>query len=155
MGGTRSFVVTVAFMRMTVNEYQRINRLQTNPFQYVSKPSSDKRPWDALTEDEMLKLFMPGVLDDTMELAVCAIMFLSGLRREEVAALCPEDLDWATPQIVLKHSWQRFDSKNKVFGPTKGKKVREAPFDIILQNAIKNFGLKTENTNLFSPKRKF
>jgi integrase len=137
MGGTRSFVVTLSFMRMTFNEYQRSNRLNSNPFQYISKPSSDKRPWDALTEEEMLNLFMPGVLDDTMELAVCAVMFLSGLRRGEVAALRPEDLDWATPQIVLKHSWQRFDSKDKILGPTKGKKVREAPFDIILQNAIK------------------
>jgi integrase len=137
VGGTRTFVITVAFMRMTFNEYQRINRLQSNPFQYVSKPKSNKRPWDALTEDEMLKLFMPGVLDDTMELAVCAAMFLSGLRRAEVSALMPDDLDWVTPKIVLSRSWQRFNSKNKVIGPTKGKKVREAPFDVILQNAIK------------------
>jgi integrase len=124
-------------MRMTFNEYQRINRLQSNPFQFIPKPRSNKRPWDALTEDEMLKLFMPGVLDDTMELAVCAAIFLAGLRRAEVSALRPEDLDWATPKIVLSHSWQRFNSKDKVFGPPKGKKVRYAPFDSILQNAIK------------------
>jgi len=137
MGGTRTFVVTVAFMRMAFNEYQRINRLQSNPFQYVPKPKSDKRPWDALTEDEMLKLFMPGVLDDAMELAVCAAMFLSGLRRAEVSALMPDDLDWATPKIVLSRSWQRFNSKDKIMGPTKGKKVRDAPFDPLLQNAVK------------------
>jgi integrase len=136
-GGTRTFVVTIAFMRMTFNEYQRINRLQTNPFQFVPVPKSNKRPWDALPEDEMLSLFMPGVLNGTMELAVCSAIFLSGLRRGEVSALRPEDLDWVTPKIVLSRSWQRFNNKNKVMGPTKGKKVREAPFDPVLQNAIK------------------
>jgi len=136
-GGTRTFVVTVAFMRMTFNEYQRINKLQNNPFQYIPKPKSNKKPWDALTEEEMLKLFMPGVLDDSMELAVCAVMFLSGLRRAEVSALKPEDLDWKTPKIILSRSWQRFNNKDKIIGPTKGKKIREAPFDPFLQNAIK------------------
>jgi integrase len=135
--GSRTFVLTVAFMRMAFNEYQRINRMQNNPFQYVPKPRSNKRPWDALTEEEMIKLFMPGVLDDTIELAVCAALFLSGLRRAEVSALKPEDLDWVTPKIILCRGWQRFNNKDKVMGPTKGKKVREAPFDLILQNAIK------------------
>jgi integrase len=85
----------------------------------------------------MLKLFMPGVLDDTLELAVCAAIFLAGLRRGEVSALKPEDLDWVTPKIVLRRSWQRFNSKDKVLGPTKGKKEREAPFDPVLQSAVK------------------
>jgi len=137
MGGTRTFVATLAFMRMAFGEYQRINRVQNNPFQYIPVPKSNRRPWDALPEDEMLRLFMPGVLKDTMELAVCSAIFLSGLRRSEVSALKPEDLDWVTPKIVVCRSWQRFNSKNRVMGPTKGKKVRETSFDPILQNAIK------------------
>jgi integrase len=84
-------------------------------------------PYDALPEDEFLKLFNPGVLQDTIELAVCACMFLSGLRRAEIAALKPDCLDWSTPKITLKYSWQRYDRKNRVLGPTKSKKVREAP----------------------------
>jgi integrase len=137
IGGSRTFVVTVAFMRMAFNEYQRINKLSKNPFQFVAVPKSNKRPWDALPEEEMLKLFMPGVLTDTMELAVCSAIFLSGLRRAEVSALMPEDLDWATPKIVVCQSWQRFNNRNRVLGPTKGKKVREVPFDFLLQNSIR------------------
>jgi integrase len=85
----------------------------------------------------MIKLFMPGVLKDTAELAVCAVMFLAGLRRAEVSALKPDDLDWITPKIVVRRSWQMFNSKNRVMGPPKGKKARDAPFDPVLQEAIK------------------
>jgi integrase/recombinase XerD len=72
-----------------------------------------------------------------MELAVCACMFLSGLRRGEIAALKPECLDWATPKITVKYNWQRYNKKNRVLSTTKSKKQREAPFDPILQTAIK------------------
>ena len=139
MGGTRKFVLVLSFMRMTFNAYQRKNKRQNNPFQYIDKPTNHTKQRDALTEDEMIKLFYPGVLKDTMELAVCAVIFLSGLRRAEVSALMPEDLDWSPeyPKITLCRSWQRFNNKNKVLGPTKGKKSREAPFDPILQEAIK------------------
>jgi len=137
MGGTRKFVLVISFVRTAFNSFQRKNKQQTNPFQYIEKPSYYKTIRDALTEDEMVKLFMPGVLTDTMELAVCAAIFLSGLRRAEVSALRPEDLDWKTPKITVCQSWQLFNSKNKVLGPTKGKKERKAPFDPILQAAIK------------------
>ncbi len=72
-----------------------------------------------------------------MELAVCACMFLSGLRRAEIAALRPEDLDWHTPKITVKRAWQNYDKKGRVLGPPKGKRFRDAPFDPILQEAIK------------------
>jgi integrase len=136
-GGTRTFATVISFMRMTFNEYQRINRTKSNPFQYIDKPKSNKISWDALPEDEMIKLFSPDVHDNAMEFAVCAVMFLSGLRRGEIAALRPEDLDWNTPKITVCRAWQRFASKNKVLGPTKGKKVRFAPFDPLLQKAVK------------------
>jgi len=81
IGGSRVFATTVSFMRMTFNEYQKKAKKWFNPFQNIKTPKSNKRPFDALPEDEIFKLFMPGVLIETMELAVCATMFLSGLRR--------------------------------------------------------------------------
>jgi integrase/recombinase XerD len=85
----------------------------------------------------VIKLFEPGVLQDTMELAVCGAMFLAGLRRGEIFALKPEDLDWRTPKIMIRRAWQIFDNKIRELGPTKGKKERIAPFDHILQEAVK------------------
>jgi integrase/recombinase XerD len=73
-----------------------------------------------------------------MESAICAAMFLAGLRRSEIFSLRPEDLDWHTPKINVRSAWQNFDKKNRKIGPTKGKKDREAPFDKILQEAIRN-----------------
>jgi len=154
IGGTRTFTGVIAFIRMTFNLYQRKAKRWVNPFQYIDPPKSSKKSWDALSEDEMLKLFQPGVLKDTMELAVCAAMFLSGLRRGEIAALRPEDLDWHTPKITICHAWQRFNKKDKVLGPTKGKKSRVAPFDPVLQEAIKNYGKKTDGMILFSAIKK-
>jgi integrase len=137
IGGSRVFATTVSFMRMTFNEYQKKAKKWFNPFQNIKTPKSNKRPFDALPEEEIFKLFMPGVLIETMELAVCAAMFLSGLRRGEVYALRPEDLDWNTPKIKVCQAWQRLVKKDREMGPTKGKKVRDAPFDPILQRAIK------------------
>jgi len=137
IGGSRTFAAVIAFMRLTFNVYQKKAKRWFNPFQYIDAPRGNKKSWDALTEDEVLKLFQPGVLKDIMELAVCAAMFLSGLRRAEISALRPEDLDWHTPKITVRHSWQRFEKRDKVLGPTKGKKERAAPFDPILQEAVK------------------
>jgi integrase/recombinase XerD len=137
MAGSRTFTGTIVFLRMVFREYRRKHKRWINPFQDLDPPSQNSVPWDALPEDEFLQFFKPGVLQDTMELAVCACMFLSGLRRAEIAALKPDCLDWNTPKIMLKHSWQRYNKKSRVLGPTKSKKVREAPFDPILQAAIK------------------
>jgi integrase/recombinase XerD len=136
-GGTRTFAGIVIFLRMIFREYQRKHKGWINPFLDLDPPKLNIVPWDALQEDEILKLFMPGVLRDTMELAVCSCMFLSGLRRAEIAALTPDCLDWNTPKIIIKRSWQRYNKKNRVLGPTKSKKPRNAPFDPILQAAIK------------------
>jgi integrase len=136
-GGSRTFAGTMIFLRMVFRAYQRKYKRWINPFQDLDPPALNSIPWDALPEDEFLKLFEPGVLQNTMELAVCACMFLSGLRRAEIAALKPDCLDWNTPKIIIKYSWQRYEKKNRVLGPTKSKKVREAPFDPILQEAIK------------------
>jgi integrase len=122
---------------MAFREYQKKNRRWFNPFQYVNPPVINNGTRNALPEDEMLRLFGPGVLQDTMELAVCACMFLSGLRRSEIFALKPECLDWRTPKIMVRRAWQNFDRANKVLGPPKGKKERKAPFDPVLQEAIR------------------
>jgi len=137
LGGTRTFAGVVIFVRMAFKEYQRRNRKWINPFQYIQPPILKNKSRDALPEDEMLKLFQPGVLKDTMELAICSAMFLSGLRRSEIFALKPECLDWHTPKITIKNAWQNFDKINKVLGPPKGKRERDAPFDKVLQEAIK------------------
>ena len=138
MGGTRTYTGVMVFIRMAFNAYQRKNRKWINPFQYISTPNYKFKERDALTEDEVIRLFKPGVHKRTIELAVCAAIHLSGLRRSEVFALRPEDLDWHTPKIVVRRTWQKFNSKDsKVLGPPKGKKIRDAPFDQILQDAIK------------------
>jgi site-specific recombinase XerD len=138
IGGTRTFAGVVGFTKMAFEQYQRKNRKWLNPFLYMEEmPKHKGRKRDALPEEEMLKLFEPGVLKTPMELAVCAAMFLSGLRRAEVFALKPCDLDWDTPKITVRRAWQCFDSLDKALGPPKGKRERSAPFDPILQEAIK------------------
>jgi integrase/recombinase XerD len=137
IGGTKTFAATVSFMRTAFNTFQRSNRKWHNPYVGIDKVSYKSVPRDALEEEEMLALFGPGVLLSVMELAVCACMFLAGLRRAEVFALRPEDLDWKTQVIKVRRAWQNFDYKDRVMGPTKGKKERRAPFDPVLQAAIK------------------
>jgi len=137
MSGSRTFAIVVIFVRMAFKAYHRKNRTWLNPFQYIDPPIVDSRRRDALPEDEMLKMFAPGVLEDTMELAVCAAMFLSGLRRSEIFALKPDCLDWHTPKIGVKRAWQNFNLSGRVLGPPKGKRERDAPFDPVLQEAIK------------------
>jgi integrase/recombinase XerD len=123
---------------MAFKSYQSKNHRWINPFQYIKRPKYHSRERDFLPEDEIIKLFYPGVLQRTMELAVCSVIFLSGLRRSEVAALKPEDLDWHTPKIIVRRAWQNFDKSSKrVLGPPKGKRERIAPFDPVFQEAIK------------------
>ena len=137
MGGTRAFKGVMSFVTMAFNNYQRKNRRWINPFSYIDSPNYKSKTRDALPEDEVIKLFEPGVLKTKTELVVCAAMFLSGLRRGEIFALKPEDLDWKTPKITIERAWQLFETKTRVIGPPKGKKSRDAPFDPILQEAIR------------------
>jgi integrase len=137
LGGTRTFAGTLIFLRMAFKEYQMTNKRWMNPFLFIDPPRLPEGDRDALTEEEVVRLFMPGVLKDTMEFAVCAVMFLSGLRCGEIGALKPECLDWHTPKIKIKYSWQRYDHKDRCLGPPKSKKIRDAPFDPLLQDAIK------------------
>ncbi|MCL2093288.1 MAG: tyrosine-type recombinase/integrase [Treponema sp.] len=135
--GTRTFAGVIIFLRMAFKEYQKRNKQWVNPFLALSPPKYHNKVRDALTEEEVIKLFMPGVLLDRMEQAVCSAMFLAGLRRAEIFALTPDCLDWDTPKITVKQAWQNFGNRNAVLGPTKGKKERVAPFNDVLQQAIK------------------
>ena len=137
MGGTRTYKGVLGLVRTAFGNYQRKNRKWLNPFLYIDSPKYSSKTRDALPEEEILKIFEPGVLRGTMELAVGALMFYSGLRRAEVFALKPEDLDWHTPKITVRRAWQMFESKDRVLGPPKSKKPRDTLFDPILQEAIK------------------
>jgi integrase len=138
MMGTETFDKLVKFLRMAFKEYGRSRPYWHNAFQSIDPPKNiTHQDRDALSEEEVVTLFSPGVLRDAMELAVCSAMFLSGLRRAEIFALRPEDLDWHTPKIMVCRAWQNFNYKRRVLGPTKSKKNRLAPFDEVLQEAVK------------------
>ena len=138
MMGTETFDKLVKFVRMAFKEYGRDRPHWRNPFLNIDPPRNiQHQTRDALPEDEVVKLFSPGVLRDSMEVAVCAVMFLAGLRRAEVFALRPEDLDWHTPKIMVRRAWQNFTYKRRTMGPPKSKRERFAPFDKTLQDAIK------------------
>jgi integrase len=138
MMGTETFAKLIKFVRMAFKEYGRERPHWRNAFQYIEPPKNiPYHERDAMQEDEVLRLFEPGVLLDTMETAVCAAMFWAGLRRSEVFALRPEDLDWNTPKITVRKAWKNFTYKRRKLGTTKSKKERVILFDEYLQNAIK------------------
>ena len=138
MAGSRTFVGIIVFMRMAFKHYLRKNRLWHNPWQFLRAPKLNSKPYDALTEEEVISLFAPGVLQTTMEKAICAAMFLTGARRSELYALKENCLSWKTQKIRIETSWQQFNKKCRKLGPTKSKRDREVPFDPIVQEAIKN-----------------
>ena len=138
MGGTRTFVGVLKLFRMAFKNYESANENWLNPYRGIKEPKYASVERDAFLEDEILKFFAPGVLLTTMELAVCAAIFWAGLRRAEVFALKPEDLDWHNQVINVRRSCQCFENKHKrKLGPTKGKRNRKTLFDPILQGAIK------------------
>ncbi|MDR3338238.1 MAG: site-specific integrase [Treponema sp.] len=86
----------------------------------------------------MKKLFEPGIISDALDRALAADMLWAGLRRGEIYGLKPEDLNWKIPRIIIRNAWQRYDSpKARSLGDPKWHKVREIPFPVQLQTAIK------------------
>jgi integrase len=149
-GGSRTFAGVVIFLRMCFTEYRKKHKRWFNPFQDLDAPQLNSVPRDSLPEDEFLKLFEPGVLRDTMELAVCACMFLSGLRRGEIAALKPDCLDWSTPKITVKYNWQRYNKKTRFYLRPKARN-HGMPLSILsYRRQSKNFGKKMASMNLSS-----
>jgi integrase len=138
MMGTETFAKLIKFVRMAFYEYGRERPYWRNAFQYIKPPKNiPYKERDAMPEDEVLKLFEPGVLLDSMEVAVCAAMFWAGLRRSEVFALRPQDLDWSSQRITVRKAWKNFSLKRRKLGTTKSKKERIISFDQFLQEAIK------------------
>jgi integrase len=139
IAGTRTYEITLKFVRMAFKEYAETHVDWLNPFLRFKAPKSKKGlERDVLEEWEVLKLFEPGVIPDTLDRALCAAMFWTGMRRCEIYGLKPGDLDWRTPQIIIRNAWQRYDSgKKRSLGDPKYHKVREIPFPEQLQKAIK------------------
>jgi integrase len=138
MMGTETFNKLIKFVRMAFKEYGRERPYWRNVFQYIEPPKNlPYKERDSMPEDEVLKLFEPGVLLDSMEVAVCSALFWAGLRRSEVFALRPEDLDWSRQKIHVRKAWKNFTYKRRKLGTTKSKREREVFFDEFLQSAIK------------------
>jgi integrase len=139
IAGTRTYEITLKFVRMAFKEYAETYVDWQNPFLHFKAPKSKEGlERDVLEEWEVLKLFDPGVIPDPLDRALCAAMFWAGMRRCEIYGLKPEDLDWRTPQIIVRNAWQRYDSeKKRSLGDPKHHKVREIVFPARLQEAIK------------------
>jgi len=139
IAGTRAYEITINFVRMAFTAYRKDHQYWGNPFTRIDAPQRIKsRKRDVLQEDEILKLFMPGVITDPLERAVAVAMFWTGLRRAEIFGLKTESLDWKTPKLKIDYAWKMFGSKKKrVLGDPKWHKHREAPFPEDLQAVIK------------------
>jgi len=139
IAGTRTFEIVSRFVRMAFHVYEEENHGWLNPFRYIKAPKS-KNPLKrgALTDEELISLFNPMVFSDPLQKAICAAIFTAGLRRSEVFALKPENLDWHAPKINVTNAWKSFSSKKKrVIGDPKWHKIRETLFPDQLQMAIK------------------
>jgi integrase len=138
IAGTRTFEIVIRFVRMAFKEYEEEHEDWQNPFCRVKAPKRKNEILrDAIEEHEIVKLFAPGVIRDPLDKAVCMAMFWAGLRRSEIWGLKVEDLDWQTPKIRICHAWKRFSSKYRELGDPKWHKIREIPFSLDLQRAIK------------------
>jgi integrase len=99
LAGTRTFEIIINFVRMAFREYEEENPNWRNPFNRIKAPRrKTEKHRDAIEGDEIMKLFISGVITGPLEKAVCAAMFLAGLRRSEIWGLKAGDLDWKTPQ---------------------------------------------------------
>ncbi|MDR1949862.1 MAG: site-specific integrase [Spirochaetaceae bacterium] len=139
IAGTRTYEITMRFVRMAFKEYGTTHENWRNPFDRIKPPKSkDPRPREILEEWEIKKLFEPGVIPDPLDRALCAAMFWAGMRRGEIYGLKPEDLNWKFPMIIIRNAWQRYDSPAaRSLGDPKWHKIREIAFPVQLQDAIK------------------
>jgi integrase len=78
---------------MAFREYWQEHPEWNNPFSRIKAPrKKNGKRRNVLGEDEIVRLFYPGVITDPLERAVA--MFWAGLRRSEIWGLKAEDLDW-------------------------------------------------------------
>jgi integrase/recombinase XerD len=135
IAGTRTYEIALKFVRMAFKEYWLEHPGWDNPFARLKAPKAKKgRERDIIEEHEFRKLL--DVIADPLDRAVCAAMYYAGLRRGEIWALKPEDLDWQTPRITIRNAWKKYGMKDRELGDPKWHKVRETPFPRKLQDAI-------------------
>jgi integrase len=139
IAGTRTYEITLRFIRMAFKEYGETHETWRNPFDRIKPPKSKApRGREILEVWEIKKLFEPGVIPDPLDRALAAAMFWAGMRRGEIYGLKPEDLNWKIPRIIIRNAWQCYDSPaERSLGDPKWHKVREIPFPLQLQEAIK------------------
>ena len=139
IAGTRTYEIVIKFIRIAFTEYGETHETWRNPFGRIKPPKSKTaRERDILETWEIRKLFEPGIIIDPLDRALAAAMFWAGLRRGEIYGLKPEDLNWKIPRIIICHAWQCYGSpKKRSLGDPKWHKVREIPFPIQLQEAIR------------------
>jgi integrase len=139
LAGTRTYEIVLRFVRMAFHEYWLEHPGWPDPFSRLKAPKTKKaRQRDVIGEDEFNKLFAPGIIPDPLDRAVCAAMYWAGLRRSEIWGLKPEYMDWNIPKINLNHAWKNYGRKIKELGDPKWHKIREVPFPVQLQRAIKD-----------------
>jgi integrase len=137
IAGTRTYEITLRFVRMAFKEYAETHETWRNPFDRIKPPrSKTPRERDILETWEIKKLFEPGVIQDPLDRALAAAMFWAGMRRGEIYGLMPEDLNWRIPCIVIRNAWQNYGRKKKRLGDPKWHKTRRIAFPIQLQEAI-------------------
>jgi len=139
IAGTRTYEITIRFVRMAFTEYGETHEAWRNPLDRIKPPKTrEPRERDILEDWEIRKLFVPGVIADPLDRALAAAMFWAGMRRGEILGLRPEDLNWKIPRITVSHAWQRYDSpRERSLGDPKWHKTREIPFPEQLQDAIR------------------
>jgi integrase len=139
IAGTRTYEIILKFVRMAFREYASTHENWRDPFDRIKPPKARApKERDILEEDEIKRLLMPGVIRDPLDKALAAAMFLVGMRRGEILGLKPEDLDWKTPRIIIRHAWQRYgDPEARSLGDPKWHKIRETPFPRQVQEAVR------------------
>jgi integrase len=138
IAGTRTYEIALKFVRMAFREYWMENQGWENPFSRIGAPKSRKgKGRDVIWEDEFRRLLEPGVISDPLDRALCAVMYYAGLRRSEIWALKPDDLDWQTPRITIRNAWKRLGTRKAELSDPKWHKIRETPFPRPLQEAVR------------------
>jgi len=133
-GRSRTFQDTWTILRMIFRRYA-IDNACADPFAGKKKPGYQEEIRGALTEKEIVKLFLlpfPSPIDK----AICSLAFWAGLRRGEVFALRWADVDFPGKKITISHAIKRFGEAKALQseGGTKGRKARVVPaVDAVLE----------------------
>lgn len=139
IGGTRTFEAVFSFLRMCFREYQFRSPGWVDPFLSIERPKPvQPARRDALEEEEIARIFAPGVLETVEDRAIAALMFWAGLRRSEIFALQADDLDFERGVIHVRHAWKQFDQTAKrVLMDPKHHKTRTTLFPDVAQAAVR------------------